>query len=56
LEGERPHPEAPDALLTPDRRLRVSAEASVRERMRKVTTYEAYHDGKLIGARASWRV
>ena len=22
----------------------------------KVTTYEAYHDGKLIGARASWRV
>jgi len=24
--------------------------------MRKVTTYEAYHDGKLIGARASWRV
>ena len=24
--------------------------------MIKVTTYEAYHDGKLIGARASWRV
>ena len=24
--------------------------------MSKVTIYEAYHDGKLIGARASWRV
>ena len=24
--------------------------------MRKVTSYEAYHDGKLIGAHESWRV
>src|SRR6516225_8793494 len=24
--------------------------------MSKVTTYEAYHDGKLIGAHESWRV
>jgi hypothetical protein len=34
----------------------VSADGIGQRAMNKVTTYEAYHDGKLIGAHESWRV